>query len=122
MGDLANTAAVDISLSFNPYDGIWSVLDQVRVLDGIFRSPQGAAEARIPDYGESQKEYCVKMAMKHNGCSQKEAEDLIAARFETARREALTRMRQVVATPASPKASSQRPSSQLGMAGRAALY
>mmetsp|Transcript_100267 Transcript_100267/g.189078 ORF Transcript_100267/g.189078 Transcript_100267/m.189078 type:complete len:468 (+) Transcript_100267:85-1488(+) len=87
--NLSNTAAVDIKLSFDPYTSVWEVLSQQDVPDGKLAAPADAVEARIPDYGTSNREYCIKMVMKSRDCDEKAAEEVIRKRFEDSKREAL---------------------------------
>lgn len=87
--DLSNTAAVDIMLSYDPYDCIWSVLSQHDVTDGKLLAPPDAVEARIPDYGKSNREYCIDKLMRSRNCDLNTATEAIRKRFEDSKREAL---------------------------------
>jgi mono-ADP-ribosyltransferase sirtuin 6 len=87
--DLSSTAAIDISLYFNPYDGSWCELSRKNVPDGVLQAPPDVAAAKIPDYGQSHQKYCIDMVMKHKGCDRKTAEATIATRVEASKKESL---------------------------------
>jgi mono-ADP-ribosyltransferase sirtuin 6 len=86
--DLSTTDPVDVLLSFNPYDGSWSVLSQVSVSGGQVQPPSDAVEARIPDYGGSHRQYCIDMVIKHKKCDKETANDIIHQRMSKKRQEA----------------------------------
>jgi len=86
--DLGTNRALDLMLSFDPYGGEWTVLSQSLLNDGELQPPDDAVEARIPEYGESQRQYCIDMAMKAKNCDLKTATEIIENRFKASRQEA----------------------------------
>lgn len=87
--DLTNSAAIDIMLSYDPYTGVWEVISQNDVPSGRLDAPADAVEARIPDYGKSNREYCINMVVKSRNCDRESATDVIRKRFEDSKRDAL---------------------------------
>lgn len=87
--DLSNAPVVDSMLSFDPYAGAWTLLGQTDVPDGKLQAPCDATEARIPDYGQSHREYCIDKVMSFKNCDLQTAEQTVKQRFERAKKEAL---------------------------------
>merc|ERR1711924_580768 len=87
--DLSSAPLVDVMLSFDPYDCAWTVLSQVSVPNGNVQAPMDAVEARIPDYGEGNRNYCISMVMHSKNCDLQTAIDVIRKLFESSRNEAL---------------------------------
>lgn len=83
--DLSNSLAVDVMLSFDPYDRLWALLSQSDVPDGELRAPMDAFEARIPDYGKSHRRYCIKMLMDSKNCDRQAAKETIKKRFDASK-------------------------------------
>jgi len=86
-----NAPAVDAMLSFNPFDGEWTILSQRDVPDGKLQPPMDAVEARIPDYGKSHRKYCIDKVIDFKHCDSQTAQDIVKKRFESAKTEALAK-------------------------------
>jgi mono-ADP-ribosyltransferase sirtuin 6 len=87
--DLSNAPAVDTILSFDPYECAWTLLSQVDVPDGELQAPCDAIEARIPDYGQSHRQYCIDKVMEHRNCDLKTAQETISKRIDASIRQAV---------------------------------
>lgn len=81
--DLSKVASLDMVLSFDPSSSSWSCVRQEEVR-GQLRAPDDAESWRIPDYGESHREYCVAAVMKHRKCDRETASGVIKQRVAEA--------------------------------------
>lgn len=84
---------LDFMLSFDPCELTWDC----RLLAGDELAASVDEEsARIPDYGESHREYCVNKVMEARNCDRHCAEQIIKQRVKESREEAQRRLRATV--------------------------
>lgn len=78
--DLSVARAVDLKFSYDPYGCEWACLEQNYLESGDVVAPSDADAARVPDYGESHHEYCVKKVMEARKCSREDATEEVKRR------------------------------------------
>lgn len=84
--DLSDAMLADIRLSFDPYSMQWSTTSQDFLEVSQVQAPADAA--RIPDYGQSHREYCIDAVMRHRKCDMQTATEIVNQRVASSIEEA----------------------------------
>lgn len=120
VGDgLMNASAVDMALSYNPYQCTWSCLRCELLLGGAPVAAAAPATARQSRYGHDHREYCVQGVMNQYKRTRQEAERTVDERAREARSQAVAFLGPAPGPLGKAKAAAADPAAKAKPCGRA---
>jgi mono-ADP-ribosyltransferase sirtuin 6 len=88
--DLSNAMLADIRLSFDPYACQWLTTSQDFLEVSQLHVPSDTiAASRVPDYGQSHRNYCLDLVMRRRNCDLQTAAEIVDQRVASSKEEAL---------------------------------